>query len=208
LGDVFRRILRFQRRRGWCHVHLPLEGDILKYAIQLNFPATNNIAEIEGLVTSLRLTKEFGIHQLLIRGDSQLVAKQVQKEYDYNNDKMVEYLAEVNRMEKFFDGFEVWYVPYLDNRDAYHLAWITSSRASTLLDAIVEKLSKPSVKPIESSNQDLMVIDEPEQEPAYNWMNPIKMFLENQPLSDDNTEVERITHKLKQYHLIDGILFR
>jgi hypothetical protein len=121
---------------------------------------------------------------------------------------MVEYLAEVNRMEKFFDGFEVWYVPYLDNRDAYHLAWITSSRASTLLDAIVEKLSKPSVKPTESSNQDLMVIDEPEQEPAYNWMNPIKMFLENQPLSDDNTEVERITHKLKQYHLIVGILFR
>jgi hypothetical protein len=36
-----------------------------------------------------------------------MVAKQVQKEYDYNNDKMVEYLAEVCRMEKFFDGFEV-----------------------------------------------------------------------------------------------------
>jgi hypothetical protein len=39
-------------------------------------------------------------------------------------------------------------------------------------------------------------------------MYPIKMFLENQPPSDDNTEVERITRKSKQYHLIDGILFR
>jgi hypothetical protein len=39
-------------------------------------------------------------------GDSQLVAKQVKKEYDCNNERMTEYLAEV-RMEKFFDGFEV-----------------------------------------------------------------------------------------------------
>jgi hypothetical protein len=31
-------------------------------------------------------------------GDSQLVAKQVQKEYDYNNDKMVGYLVEVRIM--------------------------------------------------------------------------------------------------------------
>jgi hypothetical protein len=36
-----------------------------------------------------------------------LVAKQVQKEYDYNNDTMTEYLAEVRMMEKFFGGFEV-----------------------------------------------------------------------------------------------------
>jgi hypothetical protein len=52
-----------------------------------------------------------------------------------------------------------------------------------------------------------MVIDEPEQELAYDWMNPIKMFLENQPPSDDNVEVERIAWKSKMYHLIDGILF-
>jgi hypothetical protein len=34
-------------------VLIPPEGDILKYAIQLGFPATNNIAEYEGLVTGL-----------------------------------------------------------------------------------------------------------------------------------------------------------
>jgi hypothetical protein len=51
-------------------------------------------------------------------------------------------------------------------------------------------LSKPSVKLAQPTNeaigQDLMVIDEPEQEPMYDWMHPIKMFLENQPPSDDN----------------------
>jgi hypothetical protein len=53
-----------------------------------------------------------------------------------------------------------------------------------------------------------MVINESKQEPTYDWMRPIKMFLENQPSSDDNTEVERITRKSKQYYLVDGILFR
>jgi hypothetical protein len=104
-------------------------------------------------------------------GDSQLIAKQVQKEYDCNNEKIAEYLAEVRRMEKFFDVFEVRYVPHLDNHDTDHLAWIASSRARTSSDVIVEKLSKPLVKPAEASNeaidQDMMVINKPEQEPVY-----------------------------------------
>jgi ribonuclease HI len=127
-------------------VLIPPEGNTLKYAIQLGFSATNNIAEYEGLVTGLRLDKDLGIRRLLIRGDSQLVAKQMQKEYDCNSDKMAEYLAEVRRLEKFFNGFEVRYVPRLDNRDADHLAWIASSRAPIPPDVILERLAKPSVK--------------------------------------------------------------
>jgi ribonuclease HI len=37
------------------------KGDILKYAFQLKFLATNNIAEYEGLVTGLWLAKDLGI---------------------------------------------------------------------------------------------------------------------------------------------------
>jgi ribonuclease HI len=47
-------------------VLIPLEGDMLKYAIQIKFPTTNNIAEYEGLVVGLRLAKELGIRRLLI----------------------------------------------------------------------------------------------------------------------------------------------
>jgi ribonuclease HI len=190
-------------------VLIPPEGNVLKYAVQFEFPATNNIVEYEGLVTGLRLAKDLSIRQLLIRGDSQLVARKVQKEYHCNNDNMVEYLVEVQRMEKFFDGFKVWYIPHLDNHDADHLAWIDSSKAPTLPDVIVVKLSKPSVKPAEPiSEADLMVIDRSNQEPVFDWMNPIKMFLSNQPLSDDDAEVERIACKAKMYHLIDEVLYR
>jgi hypothetical protein len=37
------------------------EGGILKYAIQLEFPAINNITEYKGLVTDLRLVKDLAI---------------------------------------------------------------------------------------------------------------------------------------------------
>jgi ribonuclease HI len=59
-----------------CSSPLP-QGDILKYAIQIEFLATNNVVEYKGMVTSLLLAKDLGIRQLLIRGDLQLVAKQV-----------------------------------------------------------------------------------------------------------------------------------
>jgi hypothetical protein len=138
------------------------------------------------------------------------VAKQVQ-EYDCNNDMMTGYLAEVHRMKKFFDGLEVWYGPHLDNRDADHLACIASSRAPTPLDVIVERLSKPSVKPEESTGvvgPDLMIIDELAHKQAYDWMSPIRAYLDNQSPSDDKAEVECIACKSRMYHRIDGVLYR
>jgi hypothetical protein len=87
------------------------------------------------------------------------------------------------------------------------LAWIASSRAPTPPDVIVVKLSKPSVKPAKlTSEADLMVIDERDHEPVFDWINPIKMFLSNQPLSNDDAKVKRIMCKAKMYHLIDGVL--
>jgi hypothetical protein len=125
---------------------------------------------------------------------------------------MTEYLEEVCKMEKFFNGFKVQCIPSLNNHETDYLAWIASSRAPTPLDIIIERLSKPSLKLVEPNKEvaehDLMVIDEPEQELAYNWMHPIKMFIENQAPSDNNAEVECIVHKSKEYHLVDGILFQ
>jgi ribonuclease HI len=42
-------------------VLIPPEGDMMKCAIQIEFPSTNNTVEYEGLVTGLRLAKELDI---------------------------------------------------------------------------------------------------------------------------------------------------
>jgi hypothetical protein len=122
---------------------------------------------------------------------------------------MADYLAEVRRMEKLFDDFEVQYVPHLDNRDADHLAWIASSRAPIPSDVIIEKLTKPSFKTVETLREiDLMIIDGSEQQPEINWMSPIKAYLDNQPILDDDAEIERIARKSRMYHIIDGVLYK
>jgi hypothetical protein len=122
---------------------------------------------------------------------------------------MTGYLTEVRRMEKFFYGFEVRYDPRLDNQDVVHLAWIASSRAPTPPDVIIEKLTKLSVKAAEMLKEtDLMIIDGAEQQSEIDWMSPIKAYLDNQPISYDNAEIERITHKSRMYHLIDGVLYK
>jgi hypothetical protein len=122
---------------------------------------------------------------------------------------MADYLAKVRRMEKFFDAFEVWYVPRLDNQDADHLAWIASSRAPIPSDVIIEKLTKPLIKLVETLREmDLMVIDGVEQQAEVDWMSPIKVYMDNQPISDDNAEIERIAHKSRMYHLIDEVLYK
>jgi hypothetical protein len=112
-------------------------------------------------------------------------------------------------MEKFFDGFKVRYFPCLDNRDADHLAWFALSRALILSYVIIEKLTKPSIKSVETLREtDLMIIDRAEQQLKIDWMSPIKAYLDNQPISDDNAESERITRKSRMYHLIDGVLYK
>jgi hypothetical protein len=70
-------------------------------------------------------------------------------------------------------------------------------------------LTKPSIKEVEPlKEEDLMVIDGAEQQPAIDWMSPIKAYMDNQPISYDNAEIERIARKFRMYHLIDGVLYR
>src|SRR4051812_42240008 len=46
------------------------KGDKLKYALQIHFAASNNVAEYEALIHRLRLAKELGIRRILCYGDS------------------------------------------------------------------------------------------------------------------------------------------
>jgi hypothetical protein len=55
---------------------------------------------------------------------------------------------------------------------------------------------------------DLMIIDGAGQPSEIDWMSHIKAYLDNQPISDDNAEIERIARKSRMYHLIDRVLYK
>jgi ribonuclease HI len=91
-------------------------GQHLKYVVQMHFPrehATNNTAEYEGLLAGLCIAIDLGIWKLIIRGDSQLVVKQVNK--DYQSPLMEAYVDEVRKLEEHFDSLQEEHVPRARN---------------------------------------------------------------------------------------------
>ena len=97
-------------------------GEHLKYVVQMHFPreeATSNTTEYEGLLIGLSIATELGIKKLIIRGDSQLVVRQVNK--NYQSPLMEAYIEEVRRLEGRFDGLQTEHVPRAENSIANHL---------------------------------------------------------------------------------------
>ena len=86
-------------------------GEHMWYVIRLHFPASNNMAEYEALLSGLRIAIELGVKCLDVCGDSQLVIDQVMKESSCHDLKMEAYCNAVRRLEDKFDGLELNHVP-------------------------------------------------------------------------------------------------
>ena len=102
-------------------------GDQVRYMVHLEFKATNNMAEYEALIFGLSAALSLGIRQLLVKGDSQLIIKQVRGECSCNEPRLAAYLLHVRKLEKDFSALEMQHVPRAHNSAADEL----STRAST-----------------------------------------------------------------------------
>ena len=67
------------------------DGSTPRYAIYLNFSASNNATEYEALINRLCIAIELGAMRLYVRGDSELVIDQVMKESSCKSPVMVAY---------------------------------------------------------------------------------------------------------------------
>jgi ribonuclease HI len=94
---------------------LYFDGDQVKYMVHLEFKATNNMAEYEALIFGLSAALSLGIRQLLVKGDSQLIIKQVRGECSCNEPRLAAYLLHVRKLEKDFTTLELQHVPRADN---------------------------------------------------------------------------------------------
>jgi ribonuclease HI len=95
--------------------------------VHLDFEATNNMAEYEALIFGLTAALSLGVRELLVKGDSQLVIRQVRGECCCNNPQLAAYLIHVRKLEKDFDVLELQHVP----REGNSVADALSTSAST-----------------------------------------------------------------------------
>ncbi|CAL2266491.1 unnamed protein product [Prunus armeniaca] len=82
-----------QKRTGAGVVIITPDGTLLEQTITLGFPALNNEAAYEALLTGLRLAKELSIKKLAIYLDSQLITSQALREYMAKHQRMILYLT-------------------------------------------------------------------------------------------------------------------
>jgi ribonuclease HI len=68
------------------------QGDQFKYMVHLDFKATSNMAEYDALLFRLSTTLSLWVQQLLVKGDSQLIVKQVKGDCSYNDPQLATYL--------------------------------------------------------------------------------------------------------------------
>ncbi|XP_057734621.1 uncharacterized protein LOC130950081 [Arachis stenosperma] len=69
------------------------EGIPSLFLFELKYPCSNNMAEYEALILGLKILIDKGALEVQIQGDSQLVLKQLSKEFKCNNEKLQKYLA-------------------------------------------------------------------------------------------------------------------
>jgi ribonuclease HI len=93
----------------------------MRYAVRLHFPTSNNMAEYEALLCSLRIAIETGIKRLDVWGDSQLVIDQVMKNASCHDEKMAAYCNAVRSLEDKFYGIELNHAPCWYNEEADEL---------------------------------------------------------------------------------------
>ena len=84
--------------------------------------ATNNQAEYEALIAALEAAREYGYEEVHVRGDSELIVKQVRGEYDTNNPELRERRVTVHELLSTFEEWTLEHVPREINSRADGLA--------------------------------------------------------------------------------------
>nr|CAN71500.1 hypothetical protein VITISV_007955 [Vitis vinifera] len=164
-------------------------GEHLKQAIRLGFPASNNEAEYEAILSGLNLALALSVSKLRIYSDSQLVVRQLQKEYEAKDAHMARYLTKITRTE---------------NGRAEALAGITAFlpiKEAILLPVQVQ--TNPSVAETSTCNA-----IEANQADGQEWRKNITVYLRTCTLPRDPKQAHKVRVQAARFTIIRGHLYK
>ncbi|XP_057835841.2 uncharacterized protein LOC131046185 [Cryptomeria japonica] len=92
-------------------VLIPPQGKVIPYALKLEFQSTNNTAEYEALLLGLVEARRLQIKMLKVRGDAELIVKQVRGLFVVKNKRLIHYRNRVWDKIKAFYAFSIEAVP-------------------------------------------------------------------------------------------------
>jgi ribonuclease HI len=213
-------------------------GDQVKYMVHLQFKATTIMAEYEALIFGLTAAQSLGIRQLLVKGDSQLIIKQVRGECSCNEPRLAAYLLHVRKLEKDFIALELQHVPRANNSTSDELSTRASTWAPVPEGVFKRWLLRPTPQPAEPGEggetstsmlavlvafhlqnpprivcategpANLLAPQPVAQSGPDAWITEIRDYLKENILPKDHMSAERIVRLAKRYTVVEGDLYR
>ncbi|XP_058742696.1 uncharacterized protein LOC131615241 [Vicia villosa] len=179
------------------------EGIIIEVSLVLSSTTSNNQAEYEAFLAGLWLAEDVGAREVKIYTDSQLVASQINGDYQAKNDVLVEYLALVKERMKNFTKAEVEHIPREHNSRADVLSKLASTRKKGGNKSVIQEiLSRSSV---DKDAQPLPVLAIGDDRC---WMTPVYNFLTKDELPTDVKEASAIKRRACSYTIVENKLYR
>ncbi|XP_075665749.1 uncharacterized protein LOC142635490 [Castanea sativa] len=188
-----------QKRGGVGIVITTPDGEKLRYGVRLKFPATNNEAEYEGILTGLRLGKAIGAKNLVIQSDSKLVIAQIKEEYEAKEERMQKYLKIAKHLAWEFDKLEFVQIPRGQNMETDEIAKIASSEDEpACTELTMEIQERPSIEEIS-----IFTIQR-----INSWMAPIISFLQDGHLPQDPKDARKIKQRATRFTILNDRLYK
>jgi ribonuclease HI len=97
-------------------------GEMFEFAIPIQPTVTNNQAEYEALLRRLQYLREAGVVSVVVYGDSELVIKQLNGQYECKSDTLRSYYEECRDILKSFQLVILQHIPREHNEEANRLA--------------------------------------------------------------------------------------
>jgi ribonuclease HI len=98
------------------------KGEMFEFAIPIQPTVTNNQAEYEALLRGLQYLKEAGAVSVEVYGDSELVIKQLNSQYECKSDALRNYYEECREILKGFQLVILQHMPREHNEEANRFA--------------------------------------------------------------------------------------
>ncbi|KAJ3702215.1 hypothetical protein LUZ61_005920 [Rhynchospora tenuis] len=174
------------------------EGDRFKYALQVNFNPSHNVAEYEAFITGLQLVAATGAKSIKIRSDSQLVVNQILKEYKTQDETLIKYLKKVEQLMGGFDSVLIEHVPRGQNETADALSKLAKSRLDKERPITVLEIPSSSIELPEPTVFQLHHEEE--------WYSPIWLYLAERILPQEKNLARKIKRWSLEFTIIEDEL--
>ena len=175
------------------------DGEILRYRVRLKFPATNNEAEYEGVLTGLRLGRALGAKNLLVQNDSKLVIRQIKGDYEAKEERMQKYVRLTKHLTQKFDRVEFTQILRSQNMMVDEVSKLASSEEEGIsMNLGMEVQKYPSIEEVPT-----FAIQK-----ASSWMTPIIAFIQDGHLLQNTTKAKKVKKRAARFMILNDTLYK